>query len=72
MKFMRVVVLVLAMVYAIEVASAEEQKTHPFSVHDMLAMDRLSDWQGSPDGKMIVFTRRTGARFCGAPPIVMT
>jgi len=59
MKFMRVVVLVLAMVSAIEVASAEEQKTHPFSVHDMLAMDRLSDWQVSPDGKMIVFTRRT-------------
>ena len=33
-------------------------RTHPFSVHDMLAMDRLSDQQVSPDGDWIVFTRR--------------
>ncbi|MEJ2703261.1 MAG: S9 family peptidase [Sedimentisphaerales bacterium] len=33
-------------------------QTHPFSVHDMLAMDRLSDPQVSPDGKWIVFVRR--------------
>jgi len=40
--------------------SAEEpQKTHPFSVYDMLAMDRISDPQVSPDGKWIVFTLRT-------------
>ena len=32
--------------------------THPFSVHDMLAMDRLSDPQVSPDGKWIVFVLR--------------
>src|SRR3972149_3387708 len=25
----------------------------------MLAMDRLSDWQASPDGKTVVFVRRT-------------
>jgi dipeptidyl aminopeptidase/acylaminoacyl peptidase len=30
-------------------------KTHPFSVHDMLAMERLSDPQVSPDGKWITF-----------------
>src|SRR3990170_1485971 len=59
MKFMRVFVLVLAMEFLIEATSAEEPKPHPFSVHDMLAMDRLSDWQVSPDGKTIVFTRRT-------------
>lgn len=29
--------------------------THPFSVHDMLAMDRISDPQVSPDGKQIAF-----------------
>ncbi len=29
--------------------------THPFSVRDMLAMDRISDWQVSPDGKRVVF-----------------
>ncbi len=33
-------------------------ETHPFSVHDMLAMDRLSDPQVSPDGKWIVFVLR--------------
>jgi len=33
-------------------------QTHPFSVHDMLAMNRLSDPQVSPDGKWIVFVLR--------------
>jgi dipeptidyl aminopeptidase/acylaminoacyl peptidase len=33
-------------------------KTHPFSVHDMLAMDRVSDSRVSPDGKWIVFNLR--------------
>jgi len=31
---------------------------HAFSVHDMLAMDRISDPRISPDGKNIVFTLR--------------
>jgi len=31
---------------------------HPFSIHDMLAMDRISDPRVSPDGKKIVFTVR--------------
>ena len=33
-------------------------QTHPFSIHDMLAMDRLSDPQVSPDGKWIAFVLR--------------
>jgi dipeptidyl aminopeptidase/acylaminoacyl peptidase len=33
--------------------------THPFSVHDMLAMQRIGDPQLSPDGKRIVFTLRS-------------
>lgn len=33
-------------------------QTHPFSVHDMLAMDRISDYQVSPDGEWIVFVVR--------------
>ncbi len=37
---------------------AQPETTHPFSVHDMLAMDRIGDPQVSPDGKWIVFTRR--------------
>ncbi len=33
-------------------------QTHPFSIHDMLAMDRISEPQVSPDGKWVVFTLR--------------
>ena len=29
---------------------------HPFSVHDMLAMDRISDPRVSPDGTVVAFT----------------
>ncbi len=29
--------------------------SHPFTVHDLVAMDRLSDWQVSPDGRTVVF-----------------
>jgi dipeptidyl aminopeptidase/acylaminoacyl peptidase len=39
-------------------ASDNSSQTHPFSVHDMLAMDRLSDPKVSPDGKWIVFVLR--------------
>ena len=34
------------------------QNTHPFSVHDMLAMDRISDPQVSPAGAHIAFVLR--------------
>ena len=34
------------------------QDTHPFSVLDMLAMDRISDTQVSPDGKWVSFSVR--------------
>lgn len=33
--------------------------SHPFSIHDMLAMERLSDFHVSPDGEHIVFVVRT-------------
>jgi dipeptidyl aminopeptidase/acylaminoacyl peptidase len=39
--------------------AASAQETHPFSVHDMVAMDRVSDPQPSPDGKWVAFTLRT-------------
>jgi dipeptidyl aminopeptidase/acylaminoacyl peptidase len=32
---------------------------HPFSVHDMLAMERISDHQVSPDGNQVAFVLRT-------------
>ncbi len=39
--------------------SAALAETHPFSVHDMLAMDRISDPNVSPNGERIVFVLRT-------------
>jgi dipeptidyl aminopeptidase/acylaminoacyl peptidase len=39
-------------------ASANPNNTQPFSVHDMLAMDRISDPRVSPDSKWIVFVLR--------------
>ncbi|MFZ5516828.1 MAG: prolyl oligopeptidase family serine peptidase [Candidatus Zhuqueibacterota bacterium] len=41
------------------VVAAFAGDTHPFSVHDMLAMQRISDPQVSPDGNRIVFGLRT-------------
>jgi len=34
-------------------------ETHPFSIHDMLAMQRIADPQVSPDGKLAVFVLRS-------------
>ncbi len=31
-------------------------ETHPFTVHDLLAMDRIADPQVSPDGQKVIFT----------------
>ena len=36
-------------------AQTPAEQTHPFSVHDMMAMDRLSDARVSPDGRWVVF-----------------
>ncbi len=35
-----------------------ESSSHPFSVHDLLAMNRISDAQVSPEGESIVFVVR--------------
>ena len=37
---------------------ADPVKTHPFSVHDLLAMDRISDSRLSPDGNWVLFNLR--------------
>ena len=34
-------------------------ESHPFSVHDLWAMERIADPQVSPDGRWIVFDRKT-------------
>ncbi len=39
-------------------SAASFGQAHPFGVHDMLAMDRISDHQVSPDGRLIVFVIR--------------
>ena len=58
---MRIFVLFLALCIFLTVDTAltqSKEETHPFSVHDMLVMDRIGDPQVSPDGKWIVFTLR--------------
>jgi dipeptidyl aminopeptidase/acylaminoacyl peptidase len=47
------VVALLLIAFAAPVAKAGEP--HPFNVHDLIAMDRLSDPQASPDGRRICF-----------------
>jgi dipeptidyl aminopeptidase/acylaminoacyl peptidase len=49
-------VFILAM--SAPILAADDKDTHPFSIHDMLAMDRISEPQVSPDGKWVVFTLR--------------
>jgi len=59
---MRILPILSSMVLLITlgiVSSKSQGATHLFSVHDMLAMDRISDPQVSPDNKWIVFVVRT-------------
>jgi len=49
-------VLAFVLTWGAQLLPAE---THPFSIHDMLAMDRISDPVVSPDGKRVVFMLRT-------------
>lgn len=50
--------LLLAVSLSAPIAAAAGD-SHPFSIHDMLAMDRIGDPQLSPDGRLLVFTLRT-------------
>jgi dipeptidyl aminopeptidase/acylaminoacyl peptidase len=62
--FVPLIILLLIAASAMAVSADEplarpqSAKTHPFSVHDMLAMDRISDSQVSPDGQWIIFNVR--------------
>jgi dipeptidyl aminopeptidase/acylaminoacyl peptidase len=51
-------VSLILLTLSLAVPPAMADPTHPFSVHDMLAMDRVSDPQVSPDGKWVVFVVR--------------
>ena len=50
-------IVFLSVSAAVCIAEPTEQ-AHPFSVHDILAMERISDAQVSPDGEWIVFVLR--------------
>ena len=56
-RFLPLALLVTTLVTLLAVAALAEAP-HPFSVHDMLAMQRLGDPQVSPDGDLVVFTVR--------------
>jgi dipeptidyl aminopeptidase/acylaminoacyl peptidase len=51
--------LPLSVAVALCANSAAGATSHPFSVHDLLAMQRISEFRVSPDGKWVVFTVRT-------------
>ncbi len=50
--------LFVAVVALLAVPFAAAAESHPFSVHDMLAMDRISDPQVAPDGRSVAFVVR--------------
>jgi len=54
---MRSLIVLLLLILAAGPAPASDP--HPFSIHDMLAMDRISDPQVSPDASRVAFTVRT-------------
>jgi dipeptidyl aminopeptidase/acylaminoacyl peptidase len=54
--FLKLFLAAVVSLCVVSMVSAAE--THPFSVHDMLAMDRISDPQVSPDGRSVVFVLR--------------
>ena len=56
---MRLPALFATLIVTTTSAHAGEAGTHPFGVHDMLAMQRVSDPQLSPDGQRVVFGLRT-------------
>ena len=60
MRRIPIVVLSLALLIGLSAPASGQapEKTHPLTIHDMLAMDRISDSQVSPDGKWIAFTVR--------------
>ncbi|MCK5148467.1 S9 family peptidase [bacterium] len=52
-----IVSLALCLLTGMAIAQAPKEN-HPFSIHDMLAMDRIGDPQVSPDGKLVLFSLR--------------
>ncbi len=60
MVFLSFVAAVLCSTASSREVADESSQTHPFSVHDMVAMERISDPQVCPDGGRVAFVvRRT-------------
>ena len=57
MRRVPLVLLSLALLALVPVSAPAQTPaaSHPLTVHDMLAMDRISDSQVSPDGQWIAF-----------------
>ncbi len=55
---MRKALLFVFLLFTGFLAAQQTDSNHRFSVHDMLAMDRISEPKVSPDGRWIVFTLR--------------
>jgi dipeptidyl aminopeptidase/acylaminoacyl peptidase len=58
MRRTRSMALSILIVLAYGVSAGALAASHPFSVRDMVAMDRISDPQVSPNGKQVVFVVR--------------
>ena len=58
MCLMRSLLLLCMFVQVGSGAAAAPGQSHPFSIHDMLAMERISGLQVSPDGGWVVFVVR--------------
>lgn len=54
----RRMLLLFVLLVGLSATLRAQSATHPFSIHDMLAMDRISEPQVSPDGKWVAFTLR--------------
>ncbi len=55
----RLVLAMMILFMGFTPARGEDAQTHPFSVHDMLAMERVSSPAASPDGSTLAFSVRT-------------
>jgi len=58
MRYLRISIICLFILSGLSVYGQVPETPHPFSVHDLVAMDRISGQTVSPDGQWIVFTLR--------------
>jgi dipeptidyl aminopeptidase/acylaminoacyl peptidase len=55
---MRLIIYCIISLFILGGIALYGEEPHPFSVHDLVTMDRISDQTVSPDGKWIAFTLR--------------